>query len=469
LYYHQEQAIRLEANSAADEKPALVITAGTGAGKTEAFLLPLLNGLFRQPRGADEVGVRAIVLYPMNALVNDQVERVYEWLKGQKQVTLFHFTGETPEDEQEAQRGNYPPFEACRMRTRELARRNVPDILITNYSMLEYMLCRPQDAVFFGSALQTFVVDEAHIYNGTLAAEIALLMRRVLLRCSVDAQQIFQIATSATLGGEVPQFIAKLFGKTVDQVKWIQGESVRCVLPASRPPDIDCVPSSVRLDALEDAVFVEDNLLVEDNEVATLARRAIEPLVHESVIGQTKGSNIPAQILHSALRYSPVIARLEEALWQGRNMGLLRLRDLAEKTWGRQDEEATHATARLLQLGARARQSVNDLPLIPHKLHLMARAPATVSVCMNPACTATTEPRLQGAGRMVAEAVDKCPSCGKATLTYVGAHDVVKPCLQQFVVKITPSISGPDGAIMTPMMSGIGSRHSRTAMQRHLI
>jgi DEAD/DEAH box helicase domain-containing protein len=252
-------------------------------------------------------------------------------------------------------------------------------------------------------------------------------------------------------------------------VKWIQGESVRCVLPASRPPDIDCVPSSVRLDALEDAVFVEDNLLVEDNEVATLARRAIEPLVHESVIGQTKGSNIPAQILHSALRYSPVIARLEEALWQGRNMGLLRLRDLAEKTWGRQDEEATHATARLLQLGARARQSVNDLPLIPHKLHLMARAPATVSVCMNPACTATTEPRLQGAGRMVAEAVDKCPSCGKATLTYVGAHDVVKPCLQQFVVKITPSISGPDGAIMTPMMSGIGSRHSRTAMQRHLI
>ena len=80
--------------------------------------------------------------------------------------------------------------------------------------MLEYMLCRPQDAVFFGKALRMFVVDEAHIYHGTLAAEIALLMRRVLLRCGVTSDQVFQVATSATLGGQVSEFAAKLFNKS---------------------------------------------------------------------------------------------------------------------------------------------------------------------------------------------------------------------------------------------------------------
>lgn len=139
----------------------------------------------------------------MNALVNDQVERVYDWLKGQKAVSLFHFTGETPEDERDARTKAFPEFEPCRRRTREQARLHVPDVLITNYSMLEYMLCRPQDAVFFGQALRMFVVDEAHIYDGPLAAEIALLMRRVLLRCGVTSDQVFQVATSATLGGQV--------------------------------------------------------------------------------------------------------------------------------------------------------------------------------------------------------------------------------------------------------------------------
>ena len=148
LYKHQEQSIRAEAGSVSGCRPALVLTAGTGTGETEAFLLPMMNALFREARKSDETGVRAIVLYPMNALVNDQVERAYQWLKQQDAVTVFHFTGETPENDEDAKREGFPVFESCRLRTREQARLHVPDILITNYSMLEYMLCRPQDAVF---------------------------------------------------------------------------------------------------------------------------------------------------------------------------------------------------------------------------------------------------------------------------------------------------------------------------------
>ena len=111
----------------------------------------------------------------MNALVNDQVDRLYKWLEGQDRIRLFNFTSETPEDIKAANRAGIPKWDSCRVRTRQEARESpVPDIVITNYSMLEYMLCRPQDSVFFGPALRAVVLDEAHLYTGTLAAEITL-------------------------------------------------------------------------------------------------------------------------------------------------------------------------------------------------------------------------------------------------------------------------------------------------------
>ena len=417
LYLHQEETIIAEAISEKGARPAIVLTAGTGAGKTEAFLLPLLNSLFRDRRKGPPKGVRAILLYPMNALVNDQVDRVYEWLKGQTEISIFHFTGETPEDAADAKKKGFPEFEPCRRRTRQQARKEIPDILITNYSMLEYMLCRPQDAVFFGEDLSVFVVDEAHIYNGTLAAEIALLMRRVLLRCGLTSDHVFQMATSATLGGQVREFAAKLFNKDSSNVRWIEGLPVRVPLPLPSPPERSATPSDVRLDVLEESVLLDQNGLVESLELADLARQIIAPLVSQSVVAQVTTEKSVARLLYLALRYSPIMARLEDALWQSRINGILRLRDLALKVWGEDNEATVRATVKLLQLGSRSRETLTALPLIPHKLHLMARAPTTVSVCMNPNCTAAAEDQLPGAGLIVTEAADRCPACGKATLT----------------------------------------------------
>jgi DEAD/DEAH box helicase domain-containing protein len=181
LYLHQRDAItQAQATYPKDAKPALVVTAGTGAGKTESFFLPILNDLYNHKK-SEGGGVKCIILYPMNALVNDQVDRLYGWLSGQQRVTLFHFTSETPEDTFRANQDGVPEWERCRMRTRREARGlethdgrkiniitsprgPVPDIIITNYSMLEYMLCRPQDAVFFGKSLRAIVLDEAHLY-----------------------------------------------------------------------------------------------------------------------------------------------------------------------------------------------------------------------------------------------------------------------------------------------------------------
>jgi DEAD/DEAH box helicase domain-containing protein len=419
LYAHQEQTIRAIHSVDDEHRPGFVLTAPTGAGKTEAFLLPLLNDLFTHARRPSENGVRAILLYPLNALVNDQVERLYKWLQPQSAVTIFHFTSETPEDDSRANRIGYPQFDRCRLRTRETARRCPPDVLITNYSMLEYMLCRPQDSVFFGPGLRTIVLDEAHLYSGTLAAEIALLLRRVLLRAHRTTNQVLHIATSATLGGDertIRNFGSAIFSKEFERVHFIQGQSIRRPFPASVPPDLQCKPQDIDLHGIESAVFVAGDELVSDTAIATTVRTIAKPLVNSSVIQTTESETVPARVLSALLERAPLVAKMEDALWNSRSIGIIRLRELVASLWSDVDDVSTHATVGLLQLCARARRNASDLPLIPHKLHFLVRAPITISSCVNPNCT-TTSHRLPGGGRLVSEARDNCPSCGSAMLT----------------------------------------------------
>ena len=112
LYEHQVRAIDFEYTTRdTDSRPAIIVSAGTGAGKTEAFLLPLLNDLFSTPRESGKTGVRAILLYPLNALVNDQIERLHGWLRGQGKITVIHYTSETPQDQHGD--GKNPPIQAA--------------------------------------------------------------------------------------------------------------------------------------------------------------------------------------------------------------------------------------------------------------------------------------------------------------------------------------------------------------------
>ena len=171
-------------------------------------------------------------------------------------------------------------------------------------------------------------------------------------------------------------------------MRWVEGTSVRPALPPSAAPDHSPAPTDVHLDALEDATFIIDNALVEDPQLADLARIAVVPLVRADVVAQTENQRAPARVLHHALRYSPLISLVEDSLWRSRTDGILPIQDLASRVWKRNDDDALQATVRLLQLGSRARAAANDLPLVPHKLHLMARAPTTVSVCLNPNCSA---------------------------------------------------------------------------------
>jgi DEAD/DEAH box helicase domain-containing protein len=413
LFKHQARAV-IAASEANRVQPGLVITAGTGAGKTEAFLLPVLNRIFSEPRQTGERGIRAIILYPMNALVNDQMDRIYSWLRGQQDVTAFHFTSETPKDDHEASQWGVPIYEPCRLRTRKQARECPPDILVTNYSMLEYMLCRPQDAPLFGPALRTLVMDEAHLYSGTLAAEVALLLRRVLVRCERNAGEVLHIATSATLGEGAREFAAQLFYKRADQIEWIEGKRARAHLaPDLSLPELplaEGVPPP-----LLSTPLMNDKELREDPALADEIRVFMGPYASPTAREAAAVDRRPARVLLTLLESMPVVKRLQSHLWDAEH-GVITIKALASALWPN-EPQGQEMTVSLLQLCARARRRGDELPLIPHKLHLRVRTAHSMSVCLHQECKALADLRWSKYGRLVAEPTDTCPDCGSAMLT----------------------------------------------------
>ncbi len=436
LYSHQRETVLLEArHRAKNRRPVLVVTAPTGAGKTEAFLLPLLNDLWADSSAPGGAGVKAILLYPMNALVNDQVERLEKWLCQQNEFSFFHLTSETPENDRFADKRDIPPGTPWRRRTREAARKDPPDIIITNYSMLEYMLCRPQDAPFFGPSLRTIVLDEAHLYAGTLAAEITLLLRRVLLRCGKEPNEILHLATSATLGGtrdDLRAFAAQLFGKDDASVHVVTGERAPESYPTPLPPAQTPTPAQILETAWprEATICLDaqtgEATLAPEPQIAAQWKQLLPLLVADSALTTPAMTteNHPARVLW-ALENAPLVQQLNRIL---RAHSRLSLPDLSRQLWGAADEvTACRATALLLQMGAAARQNIGDYPLVPHRIHLLARGAAGINICLNPNCKGT--PRHPVWGVLSASAGQNCPHCAGALLSLVRCNN----CGEAFV------------------------------------
>lgn len=188
----------------------MVVTTGTGSGKTECFMFPIINELIKERNsGNTEPGVRAIFLFPLNALVYDQIDRLRGLLQNYEDLRFGFYTGRTPEDESSAEgrrqlglyRQKYGEPARNEVLTRAKMRENPPQILFTNYSMLEYLLIRPTDQSLISENalknLRFIVLDEAHIYRGALGIEISLLLRRLQGTANKHPQFVL---TSATLG-----------------------------------------------------------------------------------------------------------------------------------------------------------------------------------------------------------------------------------------------------------------------------
>ncbi|MDR7420803.1 MAG: DEAD/DEAH box helicase, partial [Armatimonadota bacterium] len=212
LFRHQEEAL-----IAGRAGRSFVVTTGTGSGKTEAFLLPVLDGILRRKRDG-VTGLQAILLYPMNALANDQLERLRRLLRGSGlDLSFALYTGDS---DAAAQSLGEAPAETERT-TRARIRSDPPDLLLTNYKQLEFLLVRREDRRLFTRSLRYLVLDEIHSYRGALATEIACLIRRLEAHAGLRPGELVAIGTSATVaakeGGSeaLAAFATTLFGQTV--------------------------------------------------------------------------------------------------------------------------------------------------------------------------------------------------------------------------------------------------------------
>lgn len=257
---HQLEAWNLLSRA---EPQSVLVTSGTGSGKTECFLVPILNDLAAQAETEGPLeGVQAVVLYPLNALIASQEERLREWtapFRGDVRFALYN--GQLPPETDRREQRARPEA----VLDRKTLRADPPPILVTNVTMLEYMLLRPIDAPILEKSkgkLRYVVLDEAHTYVGAQAAEIALLLRRVCLAFGVEPAQVRFVATSATIGKgddvdeNLRRFLADVSGAPADRVHVVKGRHRRPALPSAGPPrtfapgDLAGLDTAGRFDAL---------------------------------------------------------------------------------------------------------------------------------------------------------------------------------------------------------------------------
>jgi len=247
LYKHQVDAIKL-----GSKKKDFIVTSGTGSGKSLTYIGTIFDHLFKT--GKQAPGIKAIIVYPMNALINSQTEELngyrdnYERVVGTPfPITYAQYTGQETQDE--------------RVKIRE----ELPDIILTNYMMLELILTRIQEKSIRDSiydSLQYLVFDELHTYRGRQGSDVAILIRRIKTKAEND---VTCIGTSATMisGGslkeqreKVAEVATTFFGNKFNQDQIVNETLTKSFGDTYREPSLnelkECLNSTFNEDGSEE-------------------------------------------------------------------------------------------------------------------------------------------------------------------------------------------------------------------------
>ncbi len=216
-FYHQELAFKRLGGRVA--KPTLVAT-GTGSGKTEAFMFPMLDYCYKH---RDTKGIKAIIIYPMNALATDQAKRFAKTISSTESLSGLRvglYIGASEQHPHKTMSKDYV------ITDKDILRDNPPDILLTNYKMLDFMLMKPRDQKIWkhneGTDVLKFIaVDEIHTFDGAQGTDLASLMRRLRAKLDVKKGELACVGTSATLGGDgtsaIREFASDIFSEEFDE------------------------------------------------------------------------------------------------------------------------------------------------------------------------------------------------------------------------------------------------------------
>jgi ATP-dependent helicase YprA (DUF1998 family) len=489
---YQHQALSTQLSLV--EGRSLVVITGTGSGKTECFLLPILGKLAMEAKvKGKEFGetsaVRAMVLYPMNALVNDQLGRLRLLLGDPRVVQRFvgwsgrparfaRYTSRTlypgvrnkdkdqdrlkpigkyyiknlevasgpPSPEQAAaahlvselkKRGKWPAkpdlaawygkgrwldksgdFKRCvtlsedpELVTRHEVQAVPPDVLVTNYSMLEYMLMRPVERPIFDRTREwlertpderfLLVIDEAHLYRGAQGAEVALLIRRLRTRLGIPPERLQVICTSASFkdADYAVEFGAQLTGKDPADFRKVEGDLLE------RP----CAAKGTAADAAALGTFD----LTDFYAAATDADRLT---VIESFLGY-RNVAAPWELqpsLYKALEsFGPMSSLVNSTMKEAQPVDELGVK-LFEP--GVPADAAARAVTNLIALGSVARREPTEPGLLPCRVHSFYRGLAGLWICMDPDCSSLPPDQRGGpAGKLYSQPRDTC-ACGARVL-----------------------------------------------------
>ena len=196
-YKHQTKSWK---TMLSDKDKTIVVTSGTGSGKTECFMIPVLQDIANRN---EKKCVQAIFLYPLNALMKSQQKRIHAWCSAMSEkITYAIYNGDT---EKASRSTNYTDSYLPQLITRPQIRQTPPQVLFTNPTMLNYMLVRSEDKEILEKSkgkLKWILLDEAHTYTGSSAAELSLQLRSVLDAYGVTIEQVNFAVTSATIGDE---------------------------------------------------------------------------------------------------------------------------------------------------------------------------------------------------------------------------------------------------------------------------
>jgi hypothetical protein len=319
----------------------------------------------------------------MNALANDQLKRLRRLLKNYPAITFGSYTGETKEQEYWAvqQFKKINPGEKRlpnEMLSREQMRQAPPHILLTNYAMLEYLLLRPDDNVFFDGPFaqewRFLVVDEAHTYSGAKGIEMAMLFRRLKDRIVKNKPSPLQcVGTSATLGSEekgfseVAQFGTGLFG---EQFEWDESDPGRQDIIASRKRNLTVAENS--WGSPEEKLYVKWKEIVQRNEVdiATLVEVGKELGIPSQVMRKAKEQSAGelSRFLYLVLAGDGRVITLQKML-EEEPCYLQEVSNTLFKTYDGKNNLVT-----LVYLANMARMAKNEQPLLPARYHLFVRA-----------------------------------------------------------------------------------------------
>ena len=388
VYSHQEQAIR----AIRAGKTTLVAT-GTGSGKTECFLFPIISRCLELRDAGEPAGITAVIVYPMNALAEDQLQRMRELLAGTG-VTFGMYVGKTPDAEASVTGVRLPPGSSVadyRAKLAEVQRKKLdvavhppeectsrevmrtpgkqPRILLTNVKQLELLLTRQKDLELFDNArLEYMVFDEAHTFTGAQGAETACLIRRLRSYCGKSEGSTTCIATSATIADPISGleagriFASRFFGVNGIEVELV-GESYEADIwgasrTASAPLSGD---QCVQLQTLLDVLSRVDRDDASEGDIQALR------IWFQSVTGSRLGDGDWRKALHGWLSHNEVVYQIAEKLRRPRP-----LTDLLEEmtaTLGRSISEEEILI--WLALGAASRQDTR--PLVRPVVHGFVR------------------------------------------------------------------------------------------------